>query len=68
MVGDRERIDADFADVLVARLHAAGFELHKGLAVALNADARAHIEAAIDELDLVIRLVRIATVGEDPET
>jgi hypothetical protein len=65
VVGDRERIDLELAGALVERLHAAGLELHRGLACALSPEARSHIETAIDEMDRAIRRVRHAAVGFD---
>lgn len=68
MVGDRERIDLELAGGLVERLHAAGLELHRGLACMLSADARIHVEKAIDEIDSAIRMVRHAAAHlETPE-
>ena len=44
MVGDRERIDTELAEALITRLHSAGLELHRGLALPLGGEARDHIE------------------------
>ena len=65
MVGGRERIDADVADALVNRLHAAGMELHRALDLALSAEARCRIESAIDEVDGAIRVIRVAVTNFD---
>ena len=65
MVGDRERIDADVADALVSRLHAAGLELHRTLDLPLSAEARGHIESAIDEIDRALRVLRVAATNFD---
>lgn len=60
MVGDRQRIDAEVADALVSRLHAAGIELHGALALPLSAEAQGHVESAIEEIDRAIHLIRVA--------
>ena len=63
MVGDRERIDTELAETLMTRLHSAGLELHRGLALPLGGEARDRIELAIDEIDAAINLVRVAVMG-----
>ena len=73
MVGDRERIDVELADALVARLHTAGLQLHEGLALAESTVVQDHIRSAIDEIDSMIRIVRLASMttgplDEDPPT
>jgi len=65
VVGDRERIDADVADALVSRLHAAGLALHRTLDLPLSAEARSHIESAIDEIDGALRVIRVAATNFD---
>ena len=65
MVGGRERIDADVADALVNRLHAAGMDLHRALDLALSTEARCRIESAIDEIDSAIRVIRVAVTNFD---
>ena len=62
-MGDRERIDTELAEALMTRLHSAGLELHRGLALPLGGEARDHIELAIDEIDAAINLVRVAVMG-----
>jgi hypothetical protein len=63
VVGDRERIETELAEALITRLQSAGLELHRGLALSLGGEARDHIELAIDEIDTVINLVRVAVMG-----
>ena len=62
-MGDRERIDTELAETLMTRLHSAGLELHRGLALPLGGEARDRIELAIDEIDAAINLVRVAVMG-----
>ena len=62
-MGDRERIDTELAEALMTRLHSAGLELHRGLALPLGGEARDRIELAIDEIDAAINLVRVAVMG-----
>lgn len=66
MVGDRALIDSEIAEVLITRLHSAGLQLHEGLALPLSEEVRIRIESAIDEIDGVINLVRVAAMGVDP--
>jgi hypothetical protein len=66
VVGDRELIDAEIADFLVGRLHAAGQELHRALALPVSADVENRIESAIDHLDAAINLIRLAALGFEP--
>ena len=65
MVGGRERIDAEVAEALMTRLHAAGLELHRALALALSAEARSRIESAIDNIDHAIHVIHFAALGFD---
>jgi len=66
VVGDRERIDSEVADALVAQLYGAGLALHKALALPLDPDGRDLVESALDKLDEAIRVVGLAALGLDP--
>jgi len=62
VVGDRERIDVELAHLLVRRLQAVGFELHR----ALDADTAAMpecITSALEEMDVCIQQIRHAAAG-----
>jgi len=65
VVGDQEKIDTDVAEALVSRLHAAGLDLHRTLDLPLSAEARSHIESAIDEIDGALRVIRVAATNFD---
>jgi len=65
VVGDQEKIDTDVAEALVSRLHAAGLDLHRTLDLPLSAEARGHIESAIDEIDSALRVIRLAATNFD---
>jgi len=63
VVGGQERIDTDVADTLVTRLHAAGLDLHRVLALPLTDEMRGHIESAVAEIDSAIQVVRRAAMS-----
>jgi signal transduction histidine kinase len=68
MVGDRQRIDGEVADELVTRLHAAGIELHRALALRLSEEAQNRIKSAIEEIQGAINIVRAAAIDLDPHS
>jgi hypothetical protein len=63
VVGDRERIDIDLAHLLVTRLQAAGFELHRAMGADTAPIREECIILALAEMDVCIRLIRHAAAG-----
>jgi signal transduction histidine kinase len=58
VLGDRERIARDLHDVVIQRLFAAGMQLQGAARAAVRPDARARIDAVVDDLDVTIRDIR----------
>jgi signal transduction histidine kinase len=58
VIGDRERIARDLHDVVIQRLFAAGMQLQGAAHHAMRPEARARIDAVVDDLDTTIRDIR----------
>lgn len=57
LLSDRERIARDLHDVVIQRLFATGLRL-QGVAMTLEGQAAARLEAAVDEIDTTIKAIR----------
>ncbi len=66
VVRERDRIAAQLQDTVVRRVFAAGLTLHGAEGLTADPAVRRRIEAAIDELDLVIREIRDAVFAVSP--
>jgi hypothetical protein len=65
VVGNRETIAAEVADLLVNRLFGAGLALHVALGSSPTEPVRARIEAALIEIDAAIQVIRVAAAPFD---
>lgn len=60
VIGERDRIAAQLQDTIIRRVFAAGLRLESAAGLTGNPQARSRIQAAVDELDQVIREIRDA--------
>ncbi len=63
VVQDRDRLAGDLQSSVVQRIFAAGLSLQSVLSIATQTEVRGRVEAAVDDLDDVIRLLRQAIFG-----
>ena len=63
MIADHDRIGDDLRRTVIHQIFAAGLELQGALRRITDAEARARVEAAIDELDRAIYDIRSAITG-----
>jgi len=68
MLGVRGSLPARVQDTIVQRILAAGMTLQRAAELAAEPEVHWRVEAAIDELDLVIREVRDAVFGRERRT
>jgi len=66
VAADRERIARDLHDTVIQRLFATGLALQSSLPLAENPDLRDRLEAAISDLDDIIRQVRTTIFSLEP--
>lgn len=60
IIEERDRIAIQLQDIIVRRVFAAGLSLESAAGLATNPEVRGRIEAAVSELDQVIREIRSA--------
>ena len=68
LLEDRDRIAADLQDKVIQRVFAAGLNLQGTATLIREPEARSRVEAAVDELDHVIRVLRDAIFGLQQRT
>jgi len=66
VVDEQPRIAAEFADALIRRLYAAGYELHRFLLLVDNAEVSEHFELAVGLLNEAIQMIQAAAANLPP--
>ncbi len=63
VIEDRDRIAADLQDHVIQRVFAAGLRLQGAATLASEPEVRRRVEASVDDLDRVVRMLRDAIFG-----
>lgn len=68
MAEDRDRIAADLQDKVIQRIFATGLTLQGAATLTAEPEARRRLQAYIDDLDHVLRMLRDTIFGLDHRT